>query len=136
MTVLWRFFPLLVATGLGLAGYWYVSNMQSDIKDLVAKNQSLSLEIETERLNNKLALENIDRLRDAQNQLVKSVQEMRDNQIVARAELERLDDIFSEHNFGALAQAKPGLVENRVNRGTTDIIRMLECATGKSRPDC
>jgi hypothetical protein len=136
MTILWRYFPLLVAAGLGLAAYWYISNMQVSINDLIASNESLALKLQAEEMNNKLALENIDQLRNAQDELVRSVQEMQDNQIAARAELERLDGIFSEHNFGALAQSKPGLIENRVNRGTADVIRMLECATGKVRKDC
>lgn len=136
ITTLWRYFPLLVAISVGLAGYYYVTNLQDSVKKLTNDNTSLSLKIETERQNTRLALEQIDGMRAAQRELVRTIDEMRTVQIQAGAELERLDDIFSEHNFGALAQGKPGLIQNRVNRGTADVIRMLECATGKPRSDC
>ena len=54
----------------------------------------------------------------------------------ARAETVRLRGIFAEHNLSNLAKAKPGLIENRINRGTYDINRLFECATGLERSDC
>jgi hypothetical protein len=45
-----------------------------------------------------------------------------------RSETRRLDRIFAKHDLEALAHAKPQLVEDRINRGTVDIIRMLNSA--------
>lgn len=47
----------------------------------------------------------------------------------ARAEARRLNDIFAEHDLTRLAIAKPGLVERRINSGTRNAGRMLECAS-------
>lgn len=47
----------------------------------------------------------------------------------ARQEKERLDAIFGRHDLEALAKAKPGLIERRINDGSARIGRLLRCAT-------
>lgn len=54
----------------------------------------------------------------------------------ARQETRRLDGIFSRHNLEELAAARPGLIEDRINRGTSDAFRMWECATGNPDVAC
>lgn len=136
MTILWRYFPLLVATGIGLAGYWYVTNLQESVSDLVVKNSVLEQALETEKANVQTALNVNMRTQQELNDLSNAVAEMNTIQMKASEELERINDIFSKHNFGDLAQRKPGLIERRVNDGTANSIRLLECATGKKRSDC
>jgi len=45
----------------------------------------------------------------------------------ATAENRRLNGIFAEHDLTRLALAKPKLIENRINNGTANAGRMLEC---------
>lgn len=35
-------------------------------------------------------------------------------------------DIFRRHNLNMLAEAKPGLIENRINNGTTQVFESIE----------
>lgn len=41
-------------------------------------------------------------------------------------EMNRYLDIFSRHNLAKLAAAKPGLIEKRVNKGTSDVFKSIE----------
>ena len=42
----------------------------------------------------------------------------------------RLRDLLSKHDLSFLAQKKPGLIENRVNKGTANSSRCFEIASG------
>lgn len=50
----------------------------------------------------------------------------------ARAHVRRLEDVFAGHDLTELAKKKPGLIERRINSGTADVLRMLECASGET----
>lgn len=54
----------------------------------------------------------------------------------ATDETRRLNDLFTQHDLGALAVARPGLVERRIDAGSDDAVRLLECASGADRQDC
>ena len=56
---------------------------------------------------------------------------------LAQAETRRLHDILQQHDLDALAAAKPGLIQRRVNTGTDRALRLLECASaGTPAADC
>ena len=64
------------------------------------------------------------------------LQEIADGQTSARAERERLFEIFSEHDLAKLLDARPELVLRRINAGTDRAFSLLRCASGASDPDC
>ena len=49
---------------------------------------------------------------------------------VAQSRVENLEEKLSEHELGALAQAKPKLIEKIVDKGTKDVLRCYEILTG------
>jgi len=49
---------------------------------------------------------------------------------VAQSRVENLEEKLSEHDLGALAQAKPKLIEKIVDKGTKDVLRCYEILTG------
>ncbi|HKI62891.1 MAG TPA: hypothetical protein VKA31_11410 [Mariprofundaceae bacterium] len=51
----------------------------------------------------------------------------------ARKVYVEMEALFDRHDLAALAQAKPGLIELRVNRATAADGRLFECITD---PDC
>ena len=135
-SILWRLFPLLVSASLGLAGYWYVIGLKHEISSVTSENAALKESLKAEKHNVQKALSvNLATQKELDN-LSNAVAEMNTIQMKATDELERLNDIFSEHNFGNLVSQKPGLLERRINAGTANSVRLLECATGKVRPDC
>lgn len=46
-----------------------------------------------------------------------------------------LKDVLSQHDLGALAKRKPGLIENRVNAGSARAMRLLESASEGATSD-
>lgn len=47
-----------------------------------------------------------------------------------RQENNKLKELLSKHNLGFLAQKKPGLISKRATKGTADINRCFEIASG------
>jgi hypothetical protein len=54
----------------------------------------------------------------------------------ADQELRRLNALFIDHDLGLLAAKKPGLLQTRINAGTDNARRLLECASGASSSNC
>jgi predicted negative regulator of RcsB-dependent stress response len=49
---------------------------------------------------------------------------------IAQSRVDNLEEKLSEHDLGALAQAKPKLIEKIVDKGTKDVLRCYEILTG------
>lgn len=73
---------------------------------------------------------------NAQEQYQKDMEDMRNDQIRAQAEVRRLQKLFAEHDFNSLLQKKPTAIERLINAGSTRAFRMLECASGAEYTDC
>jgi len=48
---------------------------------------------------------------------------------IAQSRVDNLEEKLSEHDLGALAQAKPKLIEKIVDKGTKDVLRCYEILT-------
>jgi len=59
-----------------------------------------------------------------------TLDQMATNQVAANKHARELNDVLSKHDLTRLSVAKPGLIRNRINRGTAGILGMFECATG------
>lgn len=68
-----------------------------------------------------------------QDEFNSTLQKMAENQREASKERRRLISIFEKHDLDKLSHAKPVLIERRINRGTDDVIRMLESETALDR---
>jgi len=100
---------------LGMGGYFlYQENIT-----LTANNIKLESAIEEQKETLRVVQENF----ELQS---KSLQNMsrRNNEI--EAEKSRYLEILSKHNFERLATVKPGLMENRFNKGTVDVLEGIE----------
>lgn len=126
---------LAIVTILGL-GYWHYTSLLRDIEVLRANEAVLKTAVETQTEAFEQATDALDDWRRAQEQLVQRVERMQAVAEAARDETRRLNDLFANHDLGSLAQARPGLVERRLNDGTAAALRMLECASGAEGDDC
>ena len=59
-----------------------------------------------------------------------TLDQMATNQVEANKHSRELNDVLSKHDLTRLSVAKPGLIRNRINRGTAGVLGMFECATG------
>lgn len=73
--------------------------------------------------------EQIRTIEELQNNFVKTtetLQEQTRRNSEIEGELTRYLDIFRRHNLSKLAAAKPGLIQNRINKGTKDVFDSIE----------
>lgn len=94
-------------------------------------------QIQTYRTNAELALKAEEQTRLALEQQQRDLEELQDlfeetSQRFAEAEerVSRLEEVLSEHELGYLAANRPGLVENIIDKGTKDVLRCFEIASG------
>lgn len=120
---------LLVIGGAGGAFAYHkvtVAELESQVSALEANN--LILKGNNNRL--EVGLQN---QKEQNEKLVSERDEERarvDNLTVRNNELQKEKDrylrIFKDHNLTRLARAKPGLIENRINKGTAEVFRQVE----------
>ncbi|UFK26681.1 hypothetical protein [Roseobacter phage RDJL6] len=134
---------LAIAGVLGLAtlaiiglGYHHYSSLLTERDVLKANNATLETAVGTQQTTIDAQSAAISEWDAAMAELSARIEEMERVQREATQETRRLNGIFSRHNFGALAFERPGLIEPRVNSGSDRAIRLLECASGASGPDC
>ena len=106
---------LILLLVLGGASYWLYNENQT----LKENNVKLELAVEEQ----KEAMEAIKKSYETQGKALLNMQS-RNAQI--EAEKAEYLDIFRRHNLNKLAEAKPGLVETRINQGTAAVFGDIE----------
>lgn len=107
---------------VGAGGYFYVTNLQADLAQ--ARLEASTYKAATETQQN-----TIDQL---QTSIVTQGQEL--NRLTTangeiQQEMNRYLSIFKRHNLSKLADAKPGLIETRVNNGTREVFESIKSDT-------
>jgi len=110
-----------IATVVG-TGYLHYQSILRDRDAALADRDRLTLE------NAELA-EGMDLYRRQAEAASEAMVDMADAADAANDEVERLNALFREHDFGRLTKAKPGQLERRINRGTDRILELFEQAT-------
>lgn len=103
---------------------------------LVDSKAELSAQVATLRedvAREKARADSFERAIDRWDQAAKDQAKALDDFTIAQREAgtyaRELLDVLSKHDLGALAKRKPGLIENRINAGSADALRLLERAT-------
>lgn len=123
----------LVAAALGVmlwAGWSHYTGLVEDNATLSANAVKLETAVEQQQKTVDAALKGIDRWKKSQRKLMRNFKELRRVTYQAGEEKRRINELFAKHDIGKLARSKPGLIEQRVNRGSARIARLLSCATG------
>lgn len=58
-----------------------------------------------------------------------TLNKMVENQEKSNKHARKLNDVLSKHNLTALSKSKPGLIERRINSGSSNVLRMFESET-------
>lgn len=122
----------LFVAGLVWLGYTHYTSLIDDIKKLEASNARLDTQISVQHEAIKAQEEAVNEWQQAEKRLTDQMQKLQDLSKSAARELDRLNEVLSKHDLETLSKRKPGLIENRINRGSADALRMLECATGRA----
>ena len=100
---------------LGLSSYYLYTQNQT----LSANNIALESAVEEQKQAIEAIKENFERQ-------TKALQHMTRKNAEIEADKEKYLSILSKHNFEKLATVKPGLMENRFNAGTVEVIAGIE----------
>lgn len=111
------------------AGLWWVANLKADLATSEANNRLLQDSITNQQNVIDRAYKDIEEIKSVNGELKTEAERQ-------QAELKALNDKFTvnakgeKRDFGALAAAKPKVVEKLINRGTVNVVRCLELASG------
>jgi predicted phage gp36 major capsid-like protein len=104
-------------------GLWYVMNIKADLATSEANNQKLQDAIQVQK-------ELIEQMQKDVEQIQETNKQLAEQNEKQRQDVATLSSKFSKRDFGALAAEKPAVVEKLVNRGTANVMRCLELASG------
>lgn len=123
---------LLLGAVVALAGAlaWYIYDLKSDRDEALtlAATQKVALSAQEDTIAS--LHKAVDEWIAHAGQLSADVAAMASAQREATVQTRKLNDVLSRHNLHALALAKPGLIESRINAGSVDALCMFEHATG------
>ena len=114
-----QFFIAIILV-LGLGGWWLYSENQT------LKENNIKLEAAV-----KEQAEAMEALRESYEKQGKSLMNMSRRNAEIEAEKAEYLAIFSRHNLDMLALKKPGLIENRMNKASEEVMEGLENDTEK-----
>jgi hypothetical protein len=104
-------------------GLYYVTNLKADLAISEANNQKL---IDATKAQNEL----IEQMQKDITLIQETNKQLAEQNEKQKQDVATLSSKFSKRDFGALAAEKPAVVEKLVNRGTANVMRCLELASG------
>jgi hypothetical protein len=121
---------ITVIGGVIFAGYTHYNNILDEKEEaiLLANSLKVAKSVQDETIRSQKDVIGI--WVKHTEQLKQTIDKMDKARLEASAEANRIKDILNKHDLEKLSLAKPGLIENRINRGTSRALRMLETSTG------
>ena len=117
---------LLVITVAGSA--WYIDYQADQITTL--KGNQIVLETEIQKQN-----ESIERYLEQQKNQQVQLDQLESEKRAAMEDVNRLRKTFAKHDLDKLALAKPGHIENRINKASARVMATLEEITNPNQFD-
>lgn len=102
---------------------WYITGLRADLAISEANSAKLQEGIQQQQ-----AL--MDQMREDISTIQKTNADLAAQNASQKRDVDTLTRKFDKKDFGAMAAEKPELVEKLVNRGTTNVLRCLELASG------
>tara|TARA_B100001105_G_scaffold217064_1_gene182938 strand:+ start:875 stop:1246 length:372 start_codon:yes stop_codon:yes gene_type:complete len=108
-------FLLIALVILGGASYWLYTENQT------LKENNVKLELAIQQQEEAMAA-----IKESYERQGQSLLTMQSRNAQIEQEMNSYLDIFKRHNLDKLAQAKPGLITTRVNKGTQQVFESIE----------
>lgn len=120
---------------LSIFGYFIKDyySMKSNIKILTKNNEKLKLSVSKQSLIINSQNKNLLDWKKSRENYIKKIQELSDKNSEYQSDINNLRGLFERHDLQNLSIRKPILIENRINRSSDNIIRMLECETDRNK---
>lgn len=111
---------------MGAAGYVYYNQTQRALAAKDAELQTQKNLLNAFEMREAEQQKTIDALQNNLQKTTESLNKLSTRNAEIEAEAQRYLAIFARHNLAKLAAAKPGLIETRINKGTSDVFRTIE----------
>lgn len=111
---------------MGAAGYVYYGQTQRALAAKDAELQTQKNLLNAFEMREAEQQKTIDALQNNLQKTAESLNKLSTRNAEIEAEAQRYLAIFARHNLAKLAAAKPGLIETRINKGTSDVFRTIE----------
>tara|TARA_Y100000590_G_scaffold457936_2_gene611603 strand:+ start:352 stop:723 length:372 start_codon:yes stop_codon:yes gene_type:complete len=108
-------FLLALVIVLGISSYWLYTENQT----LTANNMKLETAVEEQK-------QTMETMKAAYEKQGQSLLQLSARNAQIEKEKNEYLDIFRRHNLDKLAEAKPGMVETRINNGTKAVFESIE----------
>ena len=115
---------------MGGAGAWYYDTTQTKIETLTQYNATLTANIEQVESVNKTNIDTIALIESNFKQQQEQFQNLQESFSKIRSQNNQLKDRLGKHDLGALASAKPALVEKILNGASKKAFRCFEIVSG------
>lgn len=112
------------------AAYFYYSTTQSRIAELIANNATLTANVQTITDANNQNIQTIEDLQSSYQRVQEDFLRVQSEFQIIRSQNNELRERLGRHDLGALAAAKPGLVERTVNNASANAMRCFELMSG------
>ena len=119
----WILAAVLTAV-ISAGGYGYFKYSQNEIIELSNQNAELVHQVDRQELT-------ITQLRKRAIELFEARQQLQKDMRASTAYEDRLERVLRSHDLTALAKAKPGLIEKRINDATQKVFDDLESITSE-----
>ena len=111
---------------MSAAGYVYYGQTQRALAAKEAELQTQRNLLNAFEMREAEQQKTIDALQNNLQKTTESLNKLSTRNAEIEAEAQRYLAIFARHNLAKLAAAKPGLIETRINKGTSDVFRTIE----------
>lgn len=124
-----KMIAILIIVLVVAGGLYYVTNLKAQLAISEANNAKLEESVQQQQ-------ELMEQMQNDIKQIQSINEELNEVNAKNQEQLKQLTDKFSvnakgeKRDFGAIASAKPKLIEKLVNRGTKNVVRCLELLTG------
>ena len=125
----WIIIGILITLMSG-AAYYYYSTTQSRIAELIANNATLAANVQTLTDANNQNIKTIDDLQTSYQKVQEDFSRVQSEFQISRLQNNELRERLGRHELDALASAKPKLVERTVNNASINAMRCFELMSG------
>lgn len=121
---------ILTIITIVILAVWHYNGLINELTTLRSDKVKLETAVETQKDIIDKAVKTIKEWKDSQDKLIATMEEMARISADANTNFKTLTELYSKHDLELLSSKKPKLIENSINRGTSDALRMLACTTG------
>ena len=118
-----RMVLILVIIGVVVGGLWYITNLKADLAVSELNNQKLE---EATKSQNEL----IEKMQVDIAQIQQINSDLQEQNTKQKKDVDALAKKFDKRDFGAFVATNPEKSQELINRGTTNVLRCLELASG------